>query len=120
MFNFGVADSHGNYIKFGDINIGVNICEDIWMEKGPAKVQALSGAEIIVNINSGLNINFLMIFYITYKADSMRFLPELTQHILPRGSQYIRRCGLYAYGTKGKWPGICPILSRRLTDCFRR
>ncbi len=32
-----------------------------------------------------------------------RFLLELTQHIPPRGSQYIRRYGLYASRTKGKW-----------------
>jgi len=34
------------------------------------------------------------------------FLLELTQHIPPRGSQYIRRYGLYASRTKGKWPGM--------------
>ncbi len=34
----------------------------------------------------------------------MRFLLELTQHVPPRGSQYIRRYGLYASRTKGKWP----------------
>ncbi|GAG04152.1 unnamed protein product, partial [marine sediment metagenome] len=36
----------------------------------------------------------------------MRFFLELTQHIPPRGSQYIRRYGLYASRTKGKWPGM--------------
>jgi hypothetical protein len=35
-----------------------------------------------------------------------RFLVELTQHIPPRGSQYIRRYGLYSSRTKGKWPDI--------------
>jgi hypothetical protein len=34
----------------------------------------------------------------------IRFLLELTQHIPPRGLQYIRRYGLYASRTKGKWP----------------
>jgi len=55
---------------------------------------------------------------ISYKSDNeffqekteifsvMRFLLELTQHIPPRGSQYIRRYGLYASRTKGKWPDI--------------
>jgi NDP-sugar pyrophosphorylase family protein len=33
----------------------------------------------------------------------MRFLLELTQHVPARGSQYIRRYGLYASRTKGKW-----------------
>jgi len=35
-----------------------------------------------------------------------RFLLELTQHIPRRGSQYIRRYGLYASRTKGKWPDM--------------
>jgi hypothetical protein len=35
-----------------------------------------------------------------------RFLLELTQHIPPRGLQYIRRYGLYASRTKGKWPDM--------------
>ena len=33
----------------------------------------------------------------------MRFFLELTQHIPPKGCQYIRRYGLYASRTKGKW-----------------
>lgn len=36
----------------GGISIGVNICEDIWYEDGPAKTQALSGAELIINISA--------------------------------------------------------------------
>jgi len=39
-----------------------------------------------------------------------RFLLELTQHIPPRGSQYIRRYGLYASRTKGKWPAMPHVL----------
>ena len=34
----------------------------------------------------------------------MRFFLELTQHIPPKGCQYIRRYGLYASRTKGQWP----------------
>jgi hypothetical protein len=33
----------------------------------------------------------------------MRFFLELTQHITPKGCQYIRRYGLYASHTKGTW-----------------
>lgn len=33
-----------------------------------------------------------------------RFLPEFTQHILPKGCQNIRRYSLYASHSKGKWP----------------
>jgi hypothetical protein len=36
----------------------------------------------------------------------IRFLLELTQHIPTRGSQYVRRYGLYASRTKGKWPDM--------------
>ncbi len=38
--------------QIGDIKFGVNICEDIWYEAGPATTQAYSGAEIIVNISA--------------------------------------------------------------------
>ena len=34
------------------VGVGVNICEDIWYAKGPTRVQALAGAEVIVNINA--------------------------------------------------------------------
>ena len=44
-----------------------------------------------------------------------RFLLEVTQHIPPRGSQYIRRYGLYApqrrtARTKGKWPDMPHVM----------
>ena len=39
-----------------------------------------------------------------------RFLLELTQHIQPRGLQYIRRYGLYASRTKGKWPDMPHVM----------
>ena len=35
--------------------------------------------------------------------DGPDFLAELTQHIPPKGVQYIRRYGLYASRTRGKW-----------------
>jgi NAD+ synthase (glutamine-hydrolysing) len=58
--NYGVFDEQRYFqpgkkypvYDIGGVNIGVSICEDIWHEKGPAKVQALSGAEVIVNINA--------------------------------------------------------------------
>jgi hypothetical protein len=39
-----------------------------------------------------------------------RFLLEMTQHIPPRGSQYIRRYGLYASRTKGIWPDMPHVM----------
>ncbi|MCK5287066.1 MAG: NAD+ synthase, partial [Thermodesulfovibrionia bacterium] len=58
--NYGVFDEFRYFqagrrypvYKFGDITVGVNICEDIWDKDGPTRVQALSGAEIIININA--------------------------------------------------------------------
>ncbi len=35
--------------------------------------------------------------------DGPDFLAELTQHIPPKSVQYIRRYGLYASRTRGKW-----------------
>ena len=58
--NYGVFDENlyfraGNecpvYVIAG-VNVGINICEDIWYEAGPATTQAYSGAEVIVNISA--------------------------------------------------------------------
>ena len=37
---------------YDDIAIGINICEDIWIEDGPADLQVKAGASLIVNINA--------------------------------------------------------------------
>jgi len=34
------------------VKVGVNICEDIWYPVGPSILQAMAGAEVIVNINA--------------------------------------------------------------------
>jgi len=58
--NYGVFDEY-RYFKPGDrypvlsvkgVNIGVNVCEDIWFADGPARLQSLAGAEAIVTINA--------------------------------------------------------------------
>jgi NAD+ synthase (glutamine-hydrolysing) len=58
--NYGVFDEY-RYFQEGrrypvynmdGVRIGINICEDIWQEGSPAKVQALSGADLIININA--------------------------------------------------------------------
>jgi NAD+ synthase (glutamine-hydrolysing) len=58
--NYGVFDEN-RYFRAGSecpvyviagINVGINICEDIWYEAGPAATQAYSGAEVIVNISA--------------------------------------------------------------------
>jgi NAD+ synthase (glutamine-hydrolysing) len=57
--NYGVFDEN-RYFQAGTevpvfvingVSIGVNICEDIWYSGGPSALQALAGAEVIVNIN---------------------------------------------------------------------
>ncbi len=58
--NYGVFDefryfSAGKRFPVYSINgikIGINICEDIWHREGPARIQALAGAEVIININA--------------------------------------------------------------------
>jgi NAD+ synthase (glutamine-hydrolysing) len=37
---------------YGSVAIGVNICEDIWYPGGPTQVQALAGAQVIINISA--------------------------------------------------------------------
>jgi len=58
--NYGVFDEN-RYFQAGSecmvcviagVNVGINICEDIWYEAGPATVQAYAGAEVIVNISA--------------------------------------------------------------------
>jgi len=58
--NYGVFDEN-RYFQAGKeypvyviagIGVGVNICEDIWCEAGPATAQAYSGAEVILNISA--------------------------------------------------------------------
>ena len=58
--NYGVFDEYRYFqtgtrcpvYRIGDTWIGVNICEDIWYPEGPARIQALAGAEVIININA--------------------------------------------------------------------
>jgi NAD+ synthase (glutamine-hydrolysing) len=58
--NYGVFDEYRYFqvgtrfplYSIGDVTIGVNICEDIWYPEGPAHVQSLFGAEVIININA--------------------------------------------------------------------
>ena len=58
--NYGVFDEQ-RYFKSGEscpvfdiagIKLGINICEDVWTDVGPAEVQCAAGAEVIININS--------------------------------------------------------------------
>ncbi|MBA7568764.1 Glutamine-dependent NAD(+) synthetase [subsurface metagenome] len=58
--NYGVFDEN-RYFQAGNecpvyiingVGVGINICEDIWYEAGPATAQAYSGAEVIVNISA--------------------------------------------------------------------
>lgn len=58
--NYGVFDEKRYFTpgdrfpvyRFRGRTLGVNICEDIWSEDGPAKFQAQGGAEVIVNISA--------------------------------------------------------------------
>ncbi len=58
--NYGVFDEN-RYFQAGKecpvytiagVGVGINICEDIWYEAGPATAQSYSGAEVIVNISA--------------------------------------------------------------------
>jgi NAD+ synthase (glutamine-hydrolysing) len=38
--------------RLNDLKIGINICEDIWVDNGPTENQVRKGAELIVNISA--------------------------------------------------------------------
>ncbi|RJS72039.1 MAG: NAD+ synthase [Candidatus Syntrophoarchaeum sp. WYZ-LMO15] len=44
--------SESSIFDLDGIRIGVNICEDIWIDNGPFEVQAKKGADLIVNITA--------------------------------------------------------------------
>src|SRR5574337_116304 len=58
--NYGVFDEYRYFkpgsrfpvINLNGVNLGINVCEDIWYADGPARTQALLGAEIIIAINA--------------------------------------------------------------------
>lgn len=58
--NYGVFDEHRYFspgkrfpvYNISGVRTGINICEDIWHREGPARIQALAGAEVIININA--------------------------------------------------------------------
>src|SRR4030043_968579 len=58
--NYGVFDEvryfqagrRCSIYRSGDTCFGINICEDIWYSEGPMRMQTLSGAEVIININA--------------------------------------------------------------------
>ena len=49
---FAKGGSPSDLFWYDDIAIGINICEDIWIEDGPADQQVQAGASIIININA--------------------------------------------------------------------
>ena len=58
--NYGVFDEKRHFstgenpdiYAIAGLNIGINICEDIWFDSGPTKTQSELGAELILNINA--------------------------------------------------------------------
>jgi len=58
--NYGVFDEFRYFqtgsrcpvYRMGNITFGVSICEDIWYPDGPPTIQALHGAEVLININA--------------------------------------------------------------------
>ena len=37
---------------YEDVGVGINVCEDIWIDEGPAEEQVKRGASLIININA--------------------------------------------------------------------
>ncbi len=58
--NYGVFDEFRYFLaakrfpvySLNGTKFGINICEDIWYGDGPARIQSLAGAEVVININA--------------------------------------------------------------------
>ena len=58
--NYGVFDEERYFcggkkpciIEIGEVKVGISVCEDMWYPEGPALVESLKGAEVIININA--------------------------------------------------------------------
>lgn len=46
------AGKDGVLVNYKERSIGLSICEDIWVEKGPCFEEAKKGADLIININA--------------------------------------------------------------------
>ncbi|MFQ5966636.1 MAG: NAD+ synthase [Acidimicrobiia bacterium] len=79
--NYGVFDEDRYFVpgnepgavwSIGGVVVGISICEDIWVPKGPPAEQTEAGAELLVNINAS-----------PYHVDKMRQrLGHLRNHAL--------------------------------------
>ena len=58
--NYGVFDEHRYFaggrdlvlLRFGDVSVGITICEDVWQPGPPATDLSLAGAQLIVNLSA--------------------------------------------------------------------
>ena len=58
--NYGVFDERryftpgdsADVVDIGGVNVGFSICEDIWVQPGPADAQCEAGAQLIVSLNA--------------------------------------------------------------------
>jgi len=139
--NYGVFDEYRYFTagtetpvyRIEDINIGVNICEDIWHPEGPAKYQALAGAEIILNINASpyhmgkahlrekmiserASDNKVVIAYLNTVGgqdelvfDGGSFIADKTGEIIVRGKQFEEEMIISEIALDGYNPPIPPL-----------
>ncbi len=49
---FSKGSDPGKLFWYENIGIGINICEDIWINDGPSSSQVKNGASLIININA--------------------------------------------------------------------
>jgi NAD+ synthase (glutamine-hydrolysing) len=85
--NYGVFDEKRYFtpgeecliFKLGDLSFGVNICEDIWEENGPASFEALKGgAQVLLNISAS-----------PYSAGKLNLRETILRRMAKRTKAYI-------------------------------
>jgi NAD+ synthase (glutamine-hydrolysing) len=91
--NYGVFDERRYFtpgtgaavLRLDGINIGLNICEDIWHREGPSFTQAEMGAQLIITLNSSP-------YHVEKWKDRLCVLQERCKEI-PRFFAYVNLVG---------------------------
>lgn len=125
-------------LKFGEVRVGITICEDLWYPAGPGRVEALhGGAQILVNISSSpyhigkgsvrekmfatrASDNCVFVVYVNRTGGQDELVFDGQSLIVSPGGQLLARGAAFEEELLVYDLEIAPILRARLADPRRR